>query len=157
MAGMNATAAGALQQAPRGPLWGAIGIGLGWIAILSVMVLFTSNPVTLNRSQLREADVVVVGQVQPDGRVARFDDSPDWPFAPDSELQVMNLQAASAKVGQAYLLPLTRAGHTGRGQDLMFTVTASHLPNAAPLIYPATKESLQQWSELRQAAPAHTR
>jgi hypothetical protein len=155
---MNATAAGERQQAPRGPLWIAIGIGLGWIAILSVMALFTSNPVTLNRNQLRESDLVIVGQVQPDGQVARFDDSPDWPFPPDTKLQVVNLQATSAKVGQAYLLPLTRAGHTtGRGQDLVFAVTASRLPNAAPLIYPATKESLQQWSELRQTAPAHSR
>lgn len=43
--------------------WGCLALVAGWLVTLGILALRTANPVTLNRSQLLQSDVVLVGRV----------------------------------------------------------------------------------------------
>lgn len=110
-----------------------------WFALLATLALSTANPVTINRQQVKNADVVaeVVVDDETTGkcRVIRT-----WPAANIGEtINVEGLADLSAVVGESYLIPLLR---TDRGSG--FEVVPTHLPASPRLLYPATDASRSQ-------------
>lgn len=129
----------------------AAAVALLWIAGLILLAVFTANPVTLNRDQVLRSEAVITGQVVDAAqslvkveRVWRGDK-----IGP--EIRVENLSVTGARGGDSYIFPLSIERSDGR----KYRVTESLLPNAAPLIYPATPESAEMLSKIL-GAPADT-
>jgi hypothetical protein len=128
----------------RWPLWAAATIAAAWLAALVVMAARTANPVTLNRAQLAKAEFVATAKVVDRARGA-VEVEDQWKNKAPVSLTLENLAQTSAVDGQKYLIPISKAADG-------FRVTGSRLPNDAPLIYPATSESIDQ---LRQILDEH--
>jgi hypothetical protein len=105
---------------------------------LATLAITTANPVTLNREQFSRADVVVTARIM-DLAGGRCDVERRWTPGPDLDsIAVANLVQTGARSGSLYILPLYSRG------DGRFEVVPSHLPNKAPLVYPATPEAFLQ-------------
>lgn len=119
----------------------AAAIAVVWCAALAWLALATSNPVTLNRKQVLEADAVVAVQIQ--DRVAgacRVVRRWRGTAVPD-EIVVHGLAETAARGDGEWILPLQQ---TGRGYE----VQTSALPGQLRLVYPATPEAVRQMEEL---------
>jgi hypothetical protein len=109
-----------------------------WWASLAAMALLTSNPVTLNRLQIRESQLVVSGTVQ-DLAKGTVTVEQEWKVATNAKtLSVSNLAQTAAREGETYLLPLSR------NDAESYRITPALLPNGGLLIYPAVPEALEQ-------------
>jgi hypothetical protein len=142
----------AARPSSRGPLLLAALLALGWIAFLAILTWVTANPVTLNLLQIRQSDVVLVGKVTGTHTISRTDDRL-WPLA-GSEITVTNLPEAKPEIGQSYLFALQQRDGSAGSHDGPYQITPTHLPNRAPLIYPATPEALAQLNRIQSQSPS---
>lgn len=129
---------------PKWPLVCAITAAAVYWTALIIMALTTANPVTLNRHQILQAEMVVIGRVDslPKGTVTVEE---VWGGDLDAEtITVETLRAAGARTGERYLLPLQTVGPPN-----LYSVVATPLPSGDRLIYPATTEALEQLRALR--------
>ncbi|MGE3315539.1 MAG: hypothetical protein AB7O26_10525 [Planctomycetaceae bacterium] len=118
----------------------ALSIAAIWIVSLILLASFTANPITLNRDQVLRSEVVITGKVD-DPRQMLVKVERVWRGELSlAEVHIENLPATGARAGGSYLFPLSIERSAGR----KYRVTESLLPNAAPLIYPATSESEEQ-------------
>ncbi|WP_437192351.1 hypothetical protein [Planctomicrobium sp. SH527] len=121
----------------------ALGVAGVWILLLFILTIFTANPITLNRVQIQESTLIVVGTVTGKGTITRSDiGGLAWPE--QDEIVIENLSTAKARVGKTYLFPLRQIGRQADGAGAVFEVTPTLLPDHSPLIYPAEPETFSQ-------------
>jgi hypothetical protein len=128
----------------------AVALAAGWWVCLSLLALFTANPVTLNREQILRSKDVVTGTIVGDPGSGKVSVTEEWKGHDlRGTIMVANLATTIARQGTSYLIPLSASDET-------FRVTETLLPNGAPLIYPATYDALEQLQEIlrRTASPA---
>lgn len=124
--------------------WPAVLLFAAWLVFLVTLAMLTANPVTLNRAQLRRAELVVEATVENlatgECRIVRT-----WPQAPQlgPVITVAGLGELAARPGEAYLLPLDR-----NGQGAGFHIALTPPPLSKPLIYPAGDESRRQLEQI---------
>ena len=111
-------------------------LAVAWYVVLISLAAITGNPVTLNRIQLRESSLVVVGSVDENGTVSHI--LVFKGVAPEGEIVVAPFSWPAGD----YILPLRKAG-AGR-----LEVTPSELPDNPPLIYPANDQSVEQLQQI---------
>jgi hypothetical protein len=129
--GLNA----AFATRSRRLLNAAISIAVVWGAVLAGLP-FTPKPITLNRVQIRQAELVVTGTIS-DPQQGTVVVEKEWKHGEKRErMTIVNLNRTGAKRDSTYLIPLSKT--SGK----QFQVTPTPLPNQAPLIYPATPESI---------------
>lgn len=132
---------------PDRRLWVALSVAGLWILLLVILTIFTANPITLNRIQIQESTLIVVGTVTGKGTITRSDvGGLAWPD--QDEIVVENLSQAKARVGQTYLFPLRQTGRQANGDGAIFEVTPTLLPDHSPLIYPVEPETFAQLKEI---------
>ena len=121
--------------------WRAVIVALFWLLALTILAVWTANPVTLNRVQILEADAVLKVTVE-DWSAGRMRVNKSWrqPIA-EEPIQIRELPRDSQPAGTRLLIPVTR-------QRDHWIVTPSRLPNAPPLVYPATPEAERQLQSL---------
>lgn len=138
----------------RGPAWIIFAGALAWIGVLLVLVLSAANPVVVNRAQVLDADVIVLGEWQP-GPTPRLTVERTWKSTlAEPSVEVRPLDGASPR-GRV-IVPLTRVS------SRLFTVTHGRLPNppehpaagrmpreiataeVRPQVYPATDAVIRQ-------------
>lgn len=125
-------------------LWPAVLLFAVWFAFLVTLAVLSANPVTLNRAQIRRADVVVEATVEdPATGACRIERS--WPEAPQlgAVIRIANLGELGVRTSETYLLPLERK-ERGPG----FRIVPTPPPLSKPLIYPAGDESRRQLEEI---------
>jgi hypothetical protein len=137
----------------------AAGLFAVWIGYLAYLALTASRPVVLSRPQFAVADLWLVAQVDTlDGpatvREVVYAAPPVRATAPKpgTAIEVKNLADCRDewKGPGAYILPLTVDGSTYR---VAFIPESPGFRAAPPRIYPATPETLQQASEMRDQMP----
>ncbi len=131
------------RSSSRRLLIAAIVLVAAWWIVLSLLALFTANPITLNRDQILRADAVVTATVDQSPSAGRVTVTRVWKG--DRQLGgilVENLRQAGARAGRTYLLPLSHV------DDRADRVTATTIPGGPPLIYPATAEAEQQLTQI---------
>lgn len=143
----SATTAGSRQEAaaatsstglrhPRRLLLSAIALAAGWWLLLGGLALFTANPVTLNREQIRRAPYVATGTLRADGTVAV---EKEWKRRANLDtLTLPELGEAGYEPGQSYLIPVLQRGSRYRVMPAPWQKTPE------PRIYPATPEAVRQ-------------
>jgi len=132
------TAAPNARATARRRLVAAGALAALWVVAIVILALLTANPVTLNREQILQSDLVVIGRFDPQ-KPSRLIVDESWNRESElAEIDVENHAATRARAGKSYVVPLTK---TSAGR---FKVTESLLPNSAPLIYPAGDEALEQ-------------
>jgi hypothetical protein len=116
-------------------------LAVAWCAILGWLALATSNPVTLNRTQVRGADAVITARIE-NLAAGRCRVVQQWTgdALPD-EVVVQGLDETAARGDGQWILPLER---TREGYE----VRPSALPSGARLVYPATEEAVGQLREM---------
>ena len=135
--------------------WGKLIFAAGfaglWILGLVLLAVFTANPVTLNREQILRSDYLVTAtRKSPDSPMLEV--KKEWKHAEKfGEVAVANLNEITMPAGREFLVPLERLGQK------RFLVTPTTLPNAAPLIYPATPEAESQLQEILDNHETRTR
>lgn len=135
--------------------WAALCLGSVWIGSLLLMVIATSNPVTVNRVQLDESLAVV------SARVISIDPSEVEVLEvlvgqlDEKKIVIRNLPKTPAQAGQTYFLPIIPAIQRDGLIEHVFEVTPSPLPDpiartprGLPIIYPATDVARAQLQEL---------
>src|SRR5690349_17454053 len=116
-------------------------LAVAWCAALAWLALATSNPVILNRAQIRGADAVVTVRIE-DRASGKCRVVQQWSGdAVPAELVVRELAKTAARGDGEWILPLqkTREG---------YEVQQSALSSQARLVYPATKEAVGQIREI---------
>ncbi|MGH9175489.1 MAG: hypothetical protein ACRD1H_14080 [Vicinamibacterales bacterium] len=89
----------------------ALIIAIGWWAALGSLALFTANPVTLNRAQIEQAELVVEAAV-PDDPGAPLSVRRAWKDGAGlKSVTILELDQTEAQAGQTYLFPLVAAGN----------------------------------------------
>lgn len=118
-----------------------------WGAVLLSLVIFSANPVTLNRRQIERSDAVVTARVT-DADEGTVSIERVW-FAKaalnikrDDSLTVKRLQQSRARNGRSYLIPLQRDG------ERAFRVTPARDQDEKPPIYPASESAIQQITQI---------
>jgi hypothetical protein len=112
-------------------------IAVAWCAALAWLALATANPVTLNRRQILEADVVITARIE-DRAAGKCRVVQHWKGTPvPDELVVSGLKETAVHGDGEWILPLQKV----RGG---YEVLASALPSRARLVYPATDEAMEQ-------------
>lgn len=116
-------------------------ISVAWCAALAWLVLATSNPVTLNRRQILNADAVVTVQIT-DRAVGACRVVRQWrgTAAPD-EIVVRGLAETAASGDGEWILPLQK---TQGGYEVLPSARGGE----ARLVYPATPAVVRQLEEL---------
>jgi hypothetical protein len=146
------------KERPVGParrlwLWPAVLVFAVWFAFLVTLAVLSANPVTLNRAQIRRADLVVEATVETpstgEWRIVR-----SWPEAPQlgAVITIAGLGELGVRAGETYLLPLERH-ERGAG----FRIAPTPPPLSRPLIYPADDESRRQLEEILGVAHSDVR
>lgn len=127
-------------RSPR--LAGAAVLFVAWLTVLLALVLTTSNPVVLNRAQLRAAPHVVMARVT-DLPAGRCDVERQWRTPTTATaLTIVDLHETGARTGQSYLFALQPANGEA------FAIVPAGKERAAKPIYPATPESIARLEEL---------
>ena len=109
-----------------------------WMLALVGLTLTSANPITLNRLQILDADLIVEATLV-DPRSGEFRIHDSWPkTVVEQTVTVPEAMQASAEKGRSYLLPLNVV------DDGSFEVAPAPPPIDRPLIYPATTESRKQ-------------
>jgi len=118
-----------------------------WLGALTILVLTTSNPVVLNRAQLRTAPLVIMARVT-DLSSGRCDVERQWGSPTNAtSVTILGLQHLGARTGERYLFALQRDG-----SDAYEIVPAGKEHSSRP-IYPATPESIAQLEQLLGESP----
>ncbi|TWU11853.1 hypothetical protein CA54_06650 [Symmachiella macrocystis] len=109
-----------------------------WIAGLLALAGLSSNPITLNRRQFADADLVIIGNVADSstGRVSVAETM--YGIFPEKELTVVGLsEISNLSAGNSYVMPLKRLN----GE---FDVVAITKDERGRVVYPATSEVRSQ-------------
>ena len=116
-------------------------LAVAWCAALAWLALATSNPVTLNRAQIRGADAVITARIE-DLAAGRCRVVKQWTGeAVPNELVVRGMDQSAAREEGEWILPLHRS-HDG------FELQPGALPSQTRLVYPATPEAVDQLRKL---------
>lgn len=133
----------------------ASGLVTLWIGFLVVLAIWYANPVTLNRRQVLDSDLVISGRVR-DLAAGEVEVIKTYlGTAPAALITVTNLNETGAQAGETYLLPLVQTATGQSVEELAYKVTPTGLPHpqrpggGLPLIYPQSSEVLQQLQELK--------
>lgn len=120
----------------------AVALTAVWWAALIALVVFTANPVTLNRRQLRSATQIVTAEVV-DAAEGKVKVLKNWSGSDETgELHVEGLQELGVRDGKTYILPLTLTARGG------WQVTpAPDSPDRHP-VYPATDAAVEQLAKI---------
>lgn len=119
----------------------AAAIAVAWWVVLVAMVLFSANPITVNREQILDSHYVVTGKLSDAGNSIVVER--EWKR--DAKLEIVSvehLDRTEVKAGKSFIVPLRIVR---RGE---YQVTPSRLPNHAPLVYPATEEAMGQLKKI---------
>jgi hypothetical protein len=119
----------------------AVAVVAVWWAVLIVLVIFTANPVTLNRRQLRHSQPIVTAEVldAAEGRVKVVRDFSGAGIK--GEIRVDGLPDLGVRDGKTYILPLSVAPRGG------WQITPVPDSSHRRLVYPATDDALKQLAE----------
>tara|TARA_R110002096_G_scaffold202540_10_gene387293 strand:- start:186 stop:692 length:507 start_codon:yes stop_codon:yes gene_type:complete len=125
---------------PRSKTRLVVGITLWvvWIAGLLALAGLSSNPITLNRRQFADADLVIIGNIADSstGRVSVAETM--YGVFPDKELTVVGLsEISNLSTGNSYVMPLRR-------RNGEFDVVAITNDQRGRVVYPATSEVRSQ-------------
>jgi hypothetical protein len=128
-------------------------VGLVWCALLGTLVFTSSNPVVVNRAQVLASTVIVIGKRDPQKPGELLVNQVWLGDAPGERITVRDWPTV-CPTGEI-VVPLIRRG------DQPFRVTQGEVPNpplkpnqlpeaaiVQPLVYPATKEVLDQLTAL---------
>ena len=144
----NQPAAKATSTEPSPPsrnrtiLIAAFAIAGAWILGLVVLALTSANPVTLNQKQIQHSHYVATA-IRPTSDSTTLSVQKEWKRGEElGEITVTNLAEVRMPANQEFLVPLQRLRGSG------YRITATTLPNEAPLIYPVTQEAEAQLTEL---------
>jgi hypothetical protein len=126
-----------------------------WWAVLIGLATLTANPVTLNREQIRQADVIVSAKVTHAEKNEAVIEKVWYGAIEAGEVTIEGLSESGVRDGEAYLIPLKRAG-AGRlkiAQAGFLDGQAAHAPQVAvrlgpALIYRRTDASIEQLESL---------
>lgn len=116
-----------------------------WWAVLISLAAFTANPVTLNREQIRQADVIVSAKVTHVEKNEAVIEKVWHGAIETGEVTIEGLSESGVRDGEAYLIPLKRAG-AGRLKIAHAPQVSVRLESA--LIYRRTDESIEQLESL---------
>lgn len=114
----------------------ALIVFLVWAASLVTMAVIVDAPATLNVVQIKNAEIILQGTIDPaeDG-VFRVDRS--WPAdATDVGVMIEELGELSLQPDQSYLMPVERTN------DGAFRVVVTPKPEEIRLVYPANDETI---------------
>lgn len=124
----------------RFPLRMSLLLAGAWLAFLLFLTLTSANPITLNRSQILDADLVVIAKVlDPAAGRCELIESLNGP-AIGTSFAVRRLDASGAQVDGLYLIPLS--------MDVPLRYDITPTPDGSRLIYPAVPEALSQFREI---------
>ena len=114
-------------------------LAAGWSLTLLLMDVFTANPRIVSPGQILSSHVVVVARrVLADGDRIKVERVIRGDVSPDHELRILNLaDVPDLATDRSYLFALSRFR-----QD--FAVTTLEGQRAAPLVYPASPEVIEQ-------------
>ena len=113
-------------------------LAAAWLVVLTLLAIFTANPVMLNVEQVEASPYVITGTVTGDPAKGQVTVEREWKkHALSGTITVENLPDAGARAGTPYLIPLSRPYDA-------FRVTASPYSGTGPLIYPASPEAIKQ-------------
>ncbi len=126
--------------------WPAVILVGIWWAVLIGLVVFTANPITLNRKQIHLSQrngLIVTAQVL-DPEKGKVKVLKDWTAGTTTgkELTVSGLKDLGVKSDQTYILPLTVS------QQGTLRITPAAETKLPPPIYPADEESERQLQDL---------
>jgi hypothetical protein len=117
-----------------------------WLAALTLLAIFTANPVMLNVAQIEASPYVVTGTVEGDPVKGQVKVERGWTsHSLSGTITVENLEETGARAGQTYLIPLSRPFDA-------FRVTPTPGSRTVPLIYPATPDALKQLETILKAS-----
>ncbi|MBC8290395.1 MAG: hypothetical protein H8E37_08770 [Planctomycetes bacterium] len=138
-ASAKATAAEASTTTSR---WKQIGLAVFvlaaiWYVALISLAAFTGNPVTINRLQIKQSDLVVSGSVDENGTISHILVHKVNGIIPAGEIRVTPFDWPPGD----YILPL-------KNKDSQLQVTLSELPGNPPLIYPSNEKSIKQLQQI---------
>jgi hypothetical protein len=121
-------------------------LAAAWLAVLTLLAIFTANPVMLNVEQVEASPYVVTGTVTGDPAKGQVAVEREWKkHALSGTITVENLPEAGARAGTAYIIPLSRPYDA-------FRVTESPYSGTGPLIYPASPEAIKQLETILKAS-----
>lgn len=125
-------------------LWPAVLLFGIWFTFLVTLAVRTANPVTLNRRQIREADLIVEATIE-NAATGECHIVRSWPEALQlgPVVTIVGLADLAVRTGTAYLLPLER-NERGAG----YRIAPTPPPLSKPLIYPADDESRRQLEDI---------
>jgi hypothetical protein len=126
----------------RGGTLLALSVAAVWVVALATLALTAANPIVLNRTQVRQADLVVSARVidLSSGECAVED---RWSVRPaPPTIRVVNLPATRAEAGGTYILPLVPR------EEGVYEVIPAPLEGAPRLVYPASPDVVAQVEEL---------
>jgi hypothetical protein len=121
-------------------------LAAAWIAVLTLLAIFTANPVMLNVEQVEASPYVITGTVTGDPAKGQVTVEREWKkHALSGTITVENLREAGARAGTQYIIPLSRPYDA-------FRVTESPYSGTGPLIYPASSEAVKQLETILKAS-----
>ncbi len=123
-------------------------IALGWIGFILFMVIWYSNPVTLNELQILSSTQIAAGRVIGPHTITRDEAAGVWPFEGRDQIEIVNLAATPAKQGETYVFPLIPFLQDGRPVEGAYEITPTRLPGELPLIYPTGEETTRQLKKI---------
>ena len=121
-----------------------------WGILLIGLVIFTANPVTLNRLQFIRAELAVTAEVTNHDEGTVEVKKVWWsrtssPLQEEATFNVKGLQEANVKQGETYLFPLFR---NQSGEYLIVPVRIGE--EETSLVYPANESALEQLEAIAQ-------
>jgi hypothetical protein len=109
-----------------------------WLLALIGLTVATANPITLNRQQILDADLVIEASIT-NAATGECSIKKSWPERiVDTTMTLPELRSMSLNEGQSYLLPLTVSDDGG------YRLARTPPPLSRPLIYAATADSRAQ-------------
>ncbi|GAB4145678.1 MAG: hypothetical protein Tsb009_17920 [Planctomycetaceae bacterium] len=124
-----------------------VSVAILWGIVLTGLVIFTANPVTLNRRQFLNASAVVTAKVEDRENGTVQVEQVWWSENNDIKksvaIQIHELNKSQAKNGESYLFALKK------DDSQRFVIVPVLLgDDVKPLIYPITDDAIEQLKSL---------
>lgn len=115
-----------------------VALAVGWFIALAALAWWTANPITLNRQQIADSDLVIVGTVE-NAKTGTVTVDRKWKRdIADQKITIGNLSRVQVKDGEQYLFPL-------RVTDIpTYVLTPLVDVETPPLVYPSTPAAIEQ-------------
>ncbi len=124
----------------RFPLRMSLLLAGAWLGFLLFLTLTSANPITLNRTQLRGADLIVIARmIDPAAGRCELIESLYGPEI-ETSFAVRRMDVSGVQVNGVYLLPLSI--------DAPPRYDITPTPDGGRLIYPAVPAALSQFREI---------